>query len=82
MTNFIKVANADNLVRDAETGAILNTDSTGYQNYMIRKQKLRAQRDQMQHQQDTINNLTQEVLELKDMVHALVASLNNNSTRG
>lgn len=48
-------------------GAIVVKNDAEYQRYMIEKKR-----------QETINNLTQEVSELKDIVNQLITSLNKN----
>ena len=53
-----------------DRGAIVVNDKPGYQKYLLEKQH-----------QETINNLKQEVSELKDMIHALIANASNTESK-
>jgi hypothetical protein len=68
MTNYIKVEGHDNLVRDKETGAIVNNDSSGYKSYMRQKQVKLSERNE-------IENLKTEVGEIKDMLKVIIEKL-------
>ena len=43
--DLIQVEGETNLFRDKKTGAILNTDSTGYAQYMRMKQRRQTERE-------------------------------------
>ena len=45
--DLIKVEGETNLFRDKNTGAILNTDSTGYSQYMRMKQRRQTEREEL-----------------------------------
>jgi hypothetical protein len=62
----VKVENHDNLVRDTQTKAVLNTDMTSLQAYKQRREELRK-RD------NDFDSLKNEVSELKDIVQKLLA---------
>jgi hypothetical protein len=68
MTDYIKVKDEENLVRDPQSRAILNTDTDTLKAYKQRKQK-----DMMVNQlmQDT-KDLKQEMQELKALLIKLV----------
>ena len=68
MTQYIKVEGHDNLVRDKETGAILNNDSSSYQSYMRQKQVKLSERNE-------IEKLKSEVGEIKDMLKVIIEKL-------
>lgn len=51
-------------------GAIIVENNAEYEKYLIEKQH-----------QETINNLKQEVSELKDMIHALIANVSNTESK-
>ena len=53
-----------------ERGTIVVNDKVGYQRYLLERQH-----------QETINNLKQEVSELKDMIHALIANASNTESK-
>tara|TARA_S200002703_G_scaffold113509_3_gene99039 strand:- start:1268 stop:1474 length:207 start_codon:yes stop_codon:yes gene_type:complete len=68
MTQYIKVEGHDNLVRDKQTGAILNNDSSSYQSYMRQKQVKLSERNE-------IEKLKSEVGEIKDMLKVIIEKL-------
>lgn len=68
MTQYIKVEGHDNLVRDKQTGAILNNDSSSYQAYMRQKQVKLSERNE-------IEKLKSEVGEIKDMLKIIMEKL-------
>tara|TARA_B100001063_G_C16570570_1_gene455628 strand:+ start:60 stop:266 length:207 start_codon:yes stop_codon:yes gene_type:complete len=68
MTNYIKVEGHDNLVRDRETGAIVNNDSSSYKAYMRQKQVKLSEKNE-------IEKLKTEVGEIKDMLKVIIEKL-------
>jgi hypothetical protein len=61
----LKVENEPALVRDEYSKAIINTDSSGYNNYV-------EQRGRLRQQQEKLDLLASEVSELKQIVFALL----------
>jgi|TARA_B100000035_G_scaffold220925_2_gene189711 hypothetical protein len=55
--DLIQVEGETNLFRDKKTGAILNTDSTGYAQYMRMKQRRQTEREEL----DTIKSDIEEI---------------------
>jgi len=63
-----KVEGHSDLVRDMENGAIINTDSAAYQNYILMKnQKLK--------EKERLDKLENEVGEIKSLLQKLVDKL-------
>ena len=66
-----------NLVRDLETGAILNTSEDG----AVTRKRIREQKQkeklQLERNTDDINSMKEEVSEIKDMVKQILGSLSN-----
>jgi hypothetical protein len=62
----LKVKNHDDLVRDTQTQAVLNSDLTSLQAYKKRRDALRKKDNELE-------SLKEEVSELKDLVHKLLA---------
>jgi len=67
--SYIKVSGHDGLVRDETTGAILNYDDSAIQ--ARRKQK------QLNSALDDINNLKDEVSEIKALLRELIKNASN-----
>jgi hypothetical protein len=72
MNRFIKVTNAERMVRDIKTGAILNQNETEYENYIKRKEQLQRNKEQINKQSEEINNLKNELSEIKQMLLSLM----------
>ena len=71
---YIKVQGHDGLVRDSSTGAILNTNRGDYDNYMMVKNNVMARETEISRQAEEINNIKQDVSEIKDLLHQLLAN--------
>ena len=71
---YIKVQGHDGLVRDSSTGAILNTNRGDYDNYMIVKNNVMARETEISRQAEEINNIKQDVSEIKDLLLQLLAN--------
>lgn len=62
---MIPVEGHTNLFRDEKSGAIINRDSIGYQNYI-------KMRDERKKQRDEINQLKNDVNEIKRLLVELI----------
>lgn len=69
---YLKVQGHNGLVRDTSSGAIINTNRTEYEEYMERV-RLAEEKDQLisQHTNE-INNMKNELREIKDLLIRLV----------
>ena len=65
MSDMIRVDGHKNLYRDEESGAILNTDSVGYSEYI--KQREIRKRERVE-----IKNLKNEISEIKSLLKELL----------
>ena len=65
---MIPVEGHKNLFRDEKTGAIINTDATGYSNYMSDKRR-------NSDKQAEINAMKEEIETLKSMLNELVSKI-------
>jgi hypothetical protein len=72
MTTYLKVENNSSLVRDISSNAIVNRNTDDYEQYMRNKQLAAQRMNKINEQDDQINNLKQDMAELKDMVAALL----------
>jgi chaperonin cofactor prefoldin len=69
---LLKVQGDPSLVRDVNTMAILNTNRTDYDNYIRRKESLMSDKQQLATQANEINNIKQDLSEIKQMLSALL----------
>ena len=72
MSKFLKVEGHQSLVRDTNSGAILNTIVSEYQMYMERVRSREQQGDQIRNAVKEINNLKAELREIKVLIKELV----------
>ena len=72
MSKFLKVEGHQSLVRDTNSGAILNTNVSEYQMYMERVRSREQQGDQIRNAGKEINNLKAELREIKVLIKELV----------
>ena len=72
MSVKIKVEGHENLVRDINSGAIVNTNVTEYQLYMKRIRSREQQGDQIRNAVKEINTLKAELREIKGLIKELV----------
>ena len=70
----LKVEGYTSLVRDVRNNAIVNKNITEYQTYMKRIRDREQQGDQIRNACKEINNLKQELYEIKNLIKELVKS--------
>jgi len=72
MSAKLKVEGHEHLVRDVNSGAIVNTNVTEYQLYMKRVRSREQQGDQIRSAVKEINTLKAELREIKSLIKELV----------
>jgi len=65
------------LVRDTESGAILNIDRTAYLNAVERHNRMEKQKEIIENNTNDINSIKSEVSEIKTMLKILIEEKNN-----
>ena len=78
MSKVFKVEGHPDLVRDEYSSAIVNTNKSDYEKYMQRKKAMMKNRDEIRDACREINNLKQELFEIKDLIKKLVGKDGNN----
>jgi wobble nucleotide-excising tRNase len=68
---YVNIENKNGLIRDISTGAVLNVNRTEYENYINRKKQAQLEKKQASAQAEEINNLKNEISEIKQMLIAL-----------
>lgn len=71
---FLKVSGHDGLVRDTSNGAIINTNEGDYKVYMAQKQNALQRQRQISEQAEEINNIKNELSEIKSLLTQLLAN--------
>jgi len=72
MTQLLKVEGNTSLVRDVSSNAIVNTNLSEYNEYMMTKQVAIARVERVNQQTEDINNLKQDVAQIKEMLTMLI----------
>lgn len=72
MGKVIKVEGYQDLVRDEYSSAIVNTNKSDYEKYMQRRKAMKKNNDKIRDTCREINNLKQELYEIKDLIKKLV----------
>ncbi len=73
--NKIKVENSGSLYRDQESGAILNCSDSEYNSYLDLKKRRIAEIDDLATQKKDIDNLKNEIDEVKDLLKQVLTKL-------
>lgn len=71
MSVKLKVDGYSDLVRDMNTGAIVNNNLSEYQLYMEKMKLRKSQSDSIRSACREINNLKQDMLEIKELIKEL-----------
>ena len=69
---FIKVEENKDLSRDVYSGGIVNTNRSAYEKAIARSRAAKVQRDELKNATKEINNLQDEMREIKILLHQLV----------
>ena len=72
MSKFLKVEGHQSLVRDTNSGAIISTDKRAYMIHVQRIKEARQSGVDLRNAVRDINNLKQEMIEIKDLLKELV----------
>ena len=70
--NYIKVEGNSSLVRNTETKAIINTDSTAYISYMKRVNKSNQESESLENAIHDIDDLKSDMQEIKILLQKLM----------
>ena len=74
---YFKVEGYDNLVRDNNSNAIVNTDKSAYHRAVARAKAAAKERDEIRNNAREINNLKCEMHEIKDMLKKVLEKNGN-----
>ena len=64
----LKVEGHNNLLRDSDTGAIINSDKSGYSSYMMNKGFKNKESTRIQNVEQDLANIHNEISELKLLI--------------
>jgi wobble nucleotide-excising tRNase len=69
---FVKIQDSDGLIRDLSSGAVINTNTTDYQNYLARKNSSKDMKQQIKQNADKIKQIESDVSEIKQLLITLI----------
>ena len=72
----LKIKDRDHLVKDIETGAVINTDTQAYEKRIKLRFETQRQRDQLRDAVREINTIKSEMHEMKSLLIKLVEKEN------
>ena len=78
MSNQLVVEDHPHLVRDSYSKAITNRDIKSYENYMNAALKRKERYSRLDKQELEINNIKEEMSEMKDMLGQILNKVNGN----
>jgi hypothetical protein len=72
MQGFVKVKDKDGLVRDLSSGAIINNNTSEYENYIKKRNASKQLREDLDKQSEEINNIKNDIGEIKQLLITLI----------
>ncbi len=72
MIEFVKIQDSDSLVRDLSSGAVINTNTTDYLNYLARKNSSKDMKQQIKQNSDKIEKIESDLSEIKQLLITLI----------
>ena len=76
----LKVEGHNNLLRDSETGAIINNDKSGFSSYMMNKSIKNEESIRIQNVERDLANIHSEISELKLLIKEALNGSQQNRT--
>jgi hypothetical protein len=70
--NVVKIQDKDSLVRDMTSGAIINTDKTEYENYLVRRNASKQMKMQIEKNSEEIAEIKKDISEIKQLLISLI----------
>ena len=76
LLHYAEVTGKDNLVRDEESGAILNVDNKGLNAYRAARDNRIKQLEKEERMENEIDNIKSDVSEIKNLLNELIKRTN------
>lgn len=70
--NVVKIQDRESLVRDMTSGAIINTDKTEYENYLIKRNASKQMKLQIEKNSEEIAEIKNDISEIKQLLISLI----------
>lgn len=72
MDGLVKIQDRESLVRDLSSGAIINTDKTEYENYLVKRNVSKQMKTKIQENSQEIAEIKNDISEIKQLLISLV----------
>ena len=69
---FAKVQDHDNLIRDMQSKAVLNTDKAGLQDYLQKREQAKKELSEKTESKQRLDKIENEMSEIKDLLRELI----------
>jgi len=73
--SLIPVKGQDGLFRDPSSGAIVNCDNSGYQQYIANREKMTSDKQRINDLESKVDTLSSDIGDIKNLLQAFI---NNN----
>ena len=74
----LKIQNEPSLIKDIQSSAVVNTDLTGYQNYINQRKKMGSEKEKISEIENNINMLASELSEIKNSIRKILDTINTS----
>ena len=68
----VKIQDRESLVRDMTSGAVINTDKTEYENYLIKRNATKQMKLQIEKNSEEIAEIKNDISEIKQLLISLI----------
>jgi hypothetical protein len=75
---YAKVKDHDNLVRDMNSKAVLNTDRVGLQDYYLKRDSVKKEQSEKLETKQRIEKIEKDMSEIKELLREIAMKGNNN----
>jgi len=75
---YAKVKDHDNLVRDMNSKAVLNTDRVGLQDYYLKRDSVKKEQSEKLETKQRIEKIEKDMSEIKELLRDIAMKGNNN----
>lgn len=75
---YAKVKDHDNLVRDMNSKAVLNTDRVGLQDYYLKRDSVKKEQSEKLEIKQRIEKIEKDMSEIKELLREIAMKGNNN----
>jgi hypothetical protein len=72
MNELIQIKDNSNLLRDANTNSILNSNRSEYENYLQLKSRKESEKERIKFIETEVNQIKSDINEIKDLIKSFI----------